>query len=123
MRISDWSSDVCSSDLIISRITDAMLAMPFLILAIALAAFLGPSLTSAMIAIGLSAMPIFIRLTRGQVLSVKPEDYVEGASAVGVTDFAILLRYIRSEARRVGHECVSTCSSRWSLSHQKNTKQ
>src|SRR3546814_12881134 len=94
MRISDWSSDVCSSDLIISRITDAMLAMPFLILAIALAAFLGPSLTNAMIAIGLSAMPIFIRLTRGQVLSVKTEDYVEGARAVGVTDFAIILRYI-----------------------------
>ncbi len=47
----------------ISRITEAFLAMPFLIMAIALAAFLGPSLTNAMIAIGLSAMPIFIRLT------------------------------------------------------------
>jgi peptide/nickel transport system permease protein len=81
-------------DQIISRVTDAMLAMPFLILAIALAAFLGPSLTNAMIAIGLSAMPIFIRLTRGQVLSVKTEDYVEGARAVGLTDFAIILRYI-----------------------------
>ncbi|HMA15459.1 MAG TPA: ABC transporter permease [Kiloniellaceae bacterium] len=81
-------------DQIISRITDAMLAIPFLILAIALAAFLGPSLTNAMIAIGLSAMPIFIRLTRGQVLSVKTEDYVEGARAIGVNDFAIILRYI-----------------------------
>lgn len=81
-------------DQVISRITDAMLAMPFLILAIALAAFLGPSLTNAMIAIGLSAMPIFIRLTRGQVLSVKTEDYVEGARAIGVNDFAIILRYI-----------------------------
>jgi peptide/nickel transport system permease protein len=68
--------------------------MPFLILAVALAAFLGPSLTNAMIAIGLSAMPIFIRLTRGQVLSVKTEDYVEGARAVGLNDFSILLRYI-----------------------------
>ena len=55
-----------------------MLAIPFLILAIALAAFLGPSLTNAMIAIGLSAMPIFVRLTRGQVLTVKAEDYVRG---------------------------------------------
>jgi peptide/nickel transport system permease protein len=81
-------------DQIISRATDALLAMPFLILAIALAAFLGPSLTNAMIAIGLSAMPIFVRLTRGQVLSVKTEDYVEGARAVGLNDFAILLRYI-----------------------------
>lgn len=81
-------------DQVISRFTDAMLAMPFLILAIALAAFLGPSLTNAMIAIGLSAMPIFIRLTRGQVLSVKTEDYVESARAVGLKDSAIILRYI-----------------------------
>ena len=81
-------------DAAISRSTDAMLAIPFLIFAIALAAFLGPSLTNAMIAIGLSAMPIFIRLTRGQVLSVKAEDYVEGARAIGLPDFWILLRYI-----------------------------
>ena len=51
-------------DMLISRITDAMLACPFLILAIALAAFLGPSLTNAMIAIGISATPVFVRLTR-----------------------------------------------------------
>src|SRR5437764_3989345 len=57
-------------DGLISRVTDAMLACPFLILAIALAAFLGPSLGNAMIAIGISATPIFIRLTRGQVMSV-----------------------------------------------------
>ncbi|WP_319775325.1 ABC transporter permease [Breoghania sp.] len=81
-------------DQIISRIADALLATPFLILAIALAAFLGPSLTNAMIAIGLSAMPIFIRLTRGQVLSVKTEDFVEGARAVGLGNTAIITRYI-----------------------------
>jgi peptide/nickel transport system permease protein len=81
-------------DMIISRVTDAFLAMPFLITAIALAAFLGPSLTNAMIAIGLSAMPIFIRLTRGQVLSVKTEDYVEGARAIGLRHFSIISRYI-----------------------------
>ncbi len=68
-------------DALISRITDAMLACPFLILAIALAAFLGPSLTNAMIAIGISATPIFIRLTRAQVLAVKVEDYVEARIA------------------------------------------
>jgi len=66
-------------DALISRITDAMLACPFLILAIALAAFLGPSLGNAMIAIGISTTPIFVRLTRGQVMSVKVEDYVEAA--------------------------------------------
>jgi len=81
-------------DMVISRITDAFLAMPFLITAIALAAFLGPSLTNAMIAIGLSAMPIFIRLTRGQVLSVKTEDYVEGARSIGLRHSSIIKRYI-----------------------------
>ncbi|MDP9837978.1 peptide/nickel transport system permease protein [Neorhizobium huautlense] len=81
-------------DQIIQRITEALLAMPFLITAIALAAFLGPSLTNAMIAIGLSAMPIFVRLTRGQVLAVKTEDYVEGARSVGLGHFDIMTRYI-----------------------------
>jgi peptide/nickel transport system permease protein len=47
-----------------------------------------------MIAIGLSAMPIFIRLTRGQVLSVKTEDYVEGARSVGLRYLSIITRYI-----------------------------
>lgn len=81
-------------DAIISRATDALLAVPFLILAIALAAALGPSLTNAMIAIGLSQVPIFVRLTRGQVLAVKTEDFVEGARAVGVPNHLILLRHI-----------------------------
>jgi peptide/nickel transport system permease protein len=61
-------------DSTLMRMIDAMLAIPFLILAIALAAFLGPNLTNAMIAIGISQMPVFARLTRGQVLAVKHED-------------------------------------------------
>jgi peptide/nickel transport system permease protein len=81
-------------DALISRATDAMLATPFLILAIALAAFLGPSLTNAMIAIGISATPIFIRLTRAQVQSVKVEDYVEAARAVGNSHLRIAVRHI-----------------------------
>ena len=81
-------------DALISRITDAMLACPFLILAIALAAFLGPSLTNAMIAIGISATPIFIRLTRAQVISAKAEDYVEAARALGNPHLRIALRHI-----------------------------
>jgi peptide/nickel transport system permease protein len=81
-------------DALISRITDAMLACPFLILAIALAAFLGPSLTNAMIAIGISATPVFIRLTRAQVLSAKSEDYVEAARALGNPHLRIALRHI-----------------------------
>ncbi|QAU48266.1 ABC transporter permease [Bradyrhizobium guangzhouense] len=81
-------------DALISRITDAMLACPFLILAIALAAFLGPSLGNAMIAIGISATPVFIRLTRGQVLSVKAEDYVEAARALGNPPWRIAVSHI-----------------------------
>jgi peptide/nickel transport system permease protein len=81
-------------DALISRITDAMLACPFLILAIALAAFLGPSLSNAMIAIGISATPVFIRLTRAQVLSAKSEDYVEAARALGNPHLRIALRHI-----------------------------
>ncbi|MFI4986764.1 MAG: ABC transporter permease [Alphaproteobacteria bacterium] len=77
-------------DGLIMRLTDAMLACPFLILAIALAAFLGPSLTNAMIAIGISAMPIFVRLTRAQTLAVKVEDYVEAAKALGNSHARIL---------------------------------
>ncbi|MFD2239139.1 ABC transporter permease [Aureimonas populi] len=82
------------TDMVISRFTDALLAIPFLILAIALAAFLGPSLTNAMIAIGLSAVPIFIRITRAQTLSVKAEDYVEGARAIGLPNVWIIVRYV-----------------------------
>ena len=82
------------ADGFISRVTDAFLACPFLILAIALAAFLGPSLTNAMIAIGVSATPIFVRLTRAQVLNVKVEDYIEAARAVGNSPLRIALRHV-----------------------------
>ena len=82
------------TDAVISRFTDAMLAVPFLILAIALSAFLGPSLNNAMIAIGVSAMPVFIRLTRAQAMQTKVEDYVEAARAVGNPHWRIALRHI-----------------------------
>ncbi|GAU80822.1 ABC transporter permease [Bosea sp. BIWAKO-01] len=81
-------------DIAISRVTEAMLACPFLIVAIAFAAILGPSLTNAMIAIGLSAVPIFIRLIRGQVLSIKAEDFIEGTRAIGARDMRILFLHV-----------------------------
>jgi peptide/nickel transport system permease protein len=77
-------------DMAISRIADALLACPFLVLAIALAAFLGPSLENAMIAIGISAMPIFIRVARAQTLIVCTEDYIAAARAQGLGHVAIL---------------------------------
>src|SRR5262249_29824839 len=82
------------TDALIPRVADAMLACPFLILAIALAAFLGPSLTNAMIAIGISATPVFVRLTRAQVLAVKVEEYVDAARAAGITHVRIALRHV-----------------------------
>jgi peptide/nickel transport system permease protein len=81
-------------DALFGRMTDAMLACPFLILAIALAAFLGPSLGNAMIAIGITTTPIFMRLTRAQVMAVKAEDYVEAARCIGNPHWRIALIHI-----------------------------
>ncbi|WPC72780.1 ABC transporter permease [Vibrio porteresiae] len=81
-------------DSIISRCTEAIMAMPSLILAIALAAALGASLTNAMLAIGIANVPLFIRLTRGQVMTVKYMEYVEAAYSVGTSHLGILWKYI-----------------------------
>jgi peptide/nickel transport system permease protein len=81
-------------DMLISRIVDAALACPFLILAIALAAFLGPSLTNAMIAIGISATPVFVRLSRGQAMAVKAEEYILAARAIGNPGWRIAVRHV-----------------------------
>lgn len=70
-------------DAVLSRIADAMLSVPFLILAIALAAFLGPALENAMLAIAVTASPIFLRLARGMALEAKATDWFEAARALG----------------------------------------
>ena len=81
-------------DGLLMRMIDAMLAIPFLVLAIALAAFLGPSLVNAMIAIGVVQTPVFMRLTRVQALAIAHEDYIEAARAVGNPHSRIVLRHI-----------------------------
>ncbi|MEO9190804.1 MAG: ABC transporter permease [Acetobacteraceae bacterium] len=81
-------------DAILSRIVDAMLAVPFLILAIALAAFLGPSLRNAMIAIGVSYFPQFMRVARAATLDAMSNDYVEAARALGNPGWRVALRHI-----------------------------
>lgn len=81
-------------DGVLMRVTDGLLAIPSLILAIALAAFLGASLTNAMIAIGAAAAPIFIRLTRGQVLVVRGEQYVDAVRTMGFSGLRIIGRHI-----------------------------
>lgn len=81
-------------DMVIMRVNDALLAFPFLVLAVGLAAILGPSLTNAALAIGLSAVPNLVRITRGEVMGLREEDYVDGAIANGANDFVILRRHI-----------------------------
>ena len=79
---------------LIMRFTDALLSFPFLILAVALAAAFGPSLTNAMIAIGIASAPTFVRLARGQVLTVRTEDYVQAATASGARDARVLFMHV-----------------------------
>ena len=86
------------TDMLISRLTDAVLACPFLILAIALAAFLGPSLTNAMIAIGVSATPVFVRLTRGQTMAIKAEDFILAARAIGNPPWRVAIIHVLPNA-------------------------
>ncbi len=82
------------TDATIGRLVDAMLACPFLILAIALAAFLGPSLTNAMIAIGVTATPVFVRVARGATLDAAANEYVEAARALGNPPWRVALRHV-----------------------------
>ena len=82
------------TDAFVMRAVDVMLAFPGLLLALAIVATLGPSLENAMIAVGLSAAPTFIRVVRAGVLSAREFDYVEAARAVGAPDYIIMARHI-----------------------------
>ena len=81
-------------DTVIARITDVLLAFPFIILAVGLAAILGPSLKNATIALGVAAMPGVIRIARGETFALREEDYVPAAVANGANDFTIIFRHI-----------------------------
>jgi peptide/nickel transport system permease protein len=82
------------TDMVIGRVVDAMLACPFLILAIALAAFLGPNLTNAMIAIGISTTPVFVRVARAATMEASASEYVEAARAVGNPPWRVAVRHV-----------------------------
>ena len=81
-------------DNLILRAVDVLLAFPGLLLAIAILGALGPSLTNAMIAVGIAAVPSFVRITRSAVLRVRTQDYVEASRAVGARDARILVRHV-----------------------------
>lgn len=81
-------------DNILMRIMDVLLAMPSIILAMAIVAILGPSLRNAMIAVGISSIPSFARLTRSATLSVKSLTYVEASHAIGTSHSRIIFKQI-----------------------------
>jgi peptide/nickel transport system permease protein len=81
-------------DLILMRGIDALLAFPALLLAISITAALGPQIQNAMIAIGIVAVPIYARLTRGQVLSLRERDFVIAARSIGTRPVGIAVRHI-----------------------------
>ena len=81
-------------DPVIARLTDVVLAFPFLILAVGLAAILGPSLTNATIALGVGSAPGLVRIARGEALALREEDYVRAAVANGASDATIIARHI-----------------------------
>ncbi|WP_425440932.1 nickel transporter permease [Sediminibacillus albus] len=81
-------------DQVIMRIIDIMMAFPSILLAIALVAVLGPSLTNAMIAVGIVGVPQFARIVRSTVLSVKETEYIEAARAIGAKNNRILFQHV-----------------------------
>jgi peptide/nickel transport system permease protein len=82
------------ADAVIARLTDVVLSFPFVILAVGLAAIIGPSLTNATLALGIGAIPGFVRIARGETLALREEDYVPAAVANGATDRTIIFRHI-----------------------------
>jgi peptide/nickel transport system permease protein len=82
------------TDQTLSRIVDAMLAFPGVLLAIAVTSALGPSLKNAMIAVGIIQIPVYFRLTRGQVLQAREHEYVIAAAVIGASRLRILGRHI-----------------------------
>lgn len=82
------------TDAVIMRVMDGLLAFPTLVLALAITAMLGPSLSNAMIAIGVTGVPLFARLVRGQVLAVRGLDYIQAARSLGAEHSRIMVRHI-----------------------------
>lgn len=81
-------------DSVLMRIIDVMLAFPGILLALGIVSMLGPNLRNVMIAVGISAIPTYARLTRGSVLSAREALYVEAARVIGAPDRIILRRHI-----------------------------
>ncbi|TQM11358.1 ABC transporter permease [Pseudonocardia kunmingensis] len=81
-------------DTILSRLNDAVMSAPALILAVAVVAVLGPGLTNAMLAIGIVFAPSLFRIVRGATLAVRAETYIEASRAIGCTPLRIMVRHV-----------------------------
>jgi peptide/nickel transport system permease protein len=82
------------ADMLAMRVTDVVLAFPFLVVAIGLAAIFGPSLRNVVVALGFAALPGFVRVTRAEAMALKEQDYVQAAVVTGVRDRVILFRHL-----------------------------
>lgn len=81
-------------DDVIMRILDVLMAMPNILLAIAIAAALGPGLVNCMVAVGISTIPRFARVVRGPILAIRNQEYIEAATAVNASDGRIIFRHV-----------------------------
>jgi peptide/nickel transport system permease protein len=81
-------------DTVVARVTDVLLAFPFLILAVGFAAIFGASLLNATLALGIGAVPGLIRIARGETLALREEDYIPAAIANGAGDATIIFKHI-----------------------------
>ncbi|BCV23585.1 ABC transporter permease [Gelria sp. Kuro-4] len=81
-------------DNVVMRIIDVLMAFPSILLAIVIVSILGPNLQNAVIAVGVFTVPAFARLARGEVLSIKNQEYIEAARAMGASDLWILAWHI-----------------------------
>ena len=81
-------------DAVIMRVTDVFMSIPYLVLAMAVAAALGPGLRSVVIAMSVAWWRGYARLTRGEILSLKEEQYVEAAQAVGASHLRVMFRHL-----------------------------
>ncbi|MGL4687206.1 MAG: nickel transporter permease [Fusobacteriaceae bacterium] len=81
-------------DNVIMRIMDVFLAVPSILLAIAIVSALGPNLVNLMISISISSVPSYARIVRASVLSIRDQEFVEAAKAIGASDTRIIFRHI-----------------------------
>lgn len=82
------------TDNIIMRVLDIFMAIPNLLLAIAISAVIGAGIRSAMIAVGVSAIPAFARMVRGPILAIKEQEFIEAAKSIDASDIRIMFRHL-----------------------------